>query len=258
MTKKIIAFLLFSTVYLVSPAQQLLDSLVNISGTKYPQEKIYLQFDKSYYSSGETIWFKAYVTAAGSPSTISKTLYAELVNTSGTVLQRKTVPVLQGGAASFFELADSNYTSKLIVRAYTSWMLNFEESLLYQKPINIINTKNVAAQQPKSSFTLTFFPEGGDLVENTHSRVAFKTNNENGIPFEVSGTVTDMKGVKTGNFTSVHDGMGYFDITPLPGIQYKAIWKDKNGLQHETGLPVANVSHTRYVYGQRYASGKRK
>jgi hypothetical protein len=29
---------------------------------KNPVEKVYLQLDKSYYASGDDIWFKAYVT----------------------------------------------------------------------------------------------------------------------------------------------------------------------------------------------------
>jgi hypothetical protein len=28
--------------------------------SNHPQEKVYLQFDKSYYAIGDTIWFKAY------------------------------------------------------------------------------------------------------------------------------------------------------------------------------------------------------
>ena len=45
-------------------AQLYIDSLVNILDTRFPQEKIYLHFDKAYYNAGETIWFKAYLTAS--------------------------------------------------------------------------------------------------------------------------------------------------------------------------------------------------
>jgi hypothetical protein len=240
MTKKIIVILLSVCWYGNVNAQQLFDSLLTVSATKYPQEKIYLHFDRSYYNTGETIWFKAYINSNNNPSAISKTLYAELINDYGTVLQRKVMPIVQSSAASNFDLADSNYNSKLYVRAYTQWMLNFDSSLMYLKPLTVINTKPGAKKNtPVTTFTLNLFPEGGDLIENINSRVAFKTNMQDGLPFAVTGTVVDSKGLKISSFASTHNGMGFFSITPLAGEKYKALWKDKNGIQHETFLPDA-------------------
>ena len=238
MTKKFISILLLTTWYINAGAQQLFDSSLKILNTKYPQEKIYLHFDKSYYNTGETIWFKAYLTSNNTPSLISKTLYAELINSDGAILQRKTMPILQSSAASHFDLADSNYNSKLYIRAYTSWMLNFDSSLLYLKPITVINAKPVVKKTPPPvTFTLTLFAEGGDLIENINCRIAFKTNNQEGVPFDVAGTIVDTKDKKVSSFTSTHDGMGVFLLTPLADEKYKAIWKDKNGVQHDTPLP---------------------
>lgn len=240
MTKKIIIILLSLCWYGNTNAQQLFDSLLNISATKYAQEKIYLHYDRSYYNTGETIWFKAYISSNNNPAAISKTLYAELINDYGTVLQRKVMPIVQSSAASNFDLADSNYNSKLYIRAYTQWMQNFDSSLMYLKPLTVINTKPGAKKNtPLTTFTLNLFPEGGDLIENINSRVAFKTNMQDGLPFAVTGTVVDSKGLKISSFTSTHNGMGFFSITPLAGEKYKAIWKDKNGVQHETSLPDA-------------------
>src|SRR5579862_4881257 len=117
---------------------QYIDSLLNELATKYPQEKIYLHFDRSYYNLGETIWFKAYLKSGDLPSTISKTLYAELIDANGTILQRKIIPILKSGAASGFDIPDSISSSLLYVKAYTAWMLNFDSTLLYIKPIHII------------------------------------------------------------------------------------------------------------------------
>lgn len=240
MKKKIICLLLSAAYFINGNAQQLFDSVLNILSTKYPQEKIYLHLDKTYYNTGETIWFKAYLTADNTPSTISKTLYAELINANGAVLQRKTMPVLQGGAASHFELADSNYTSKLYIRAYTSWMLNFDSSLIYLKPITVLNAKPTAKKTaPLITYTLSLFAEGGDLVENINSKVAFKTNNQEGIPFAVLGNITNSKGSTITTLKSTHNGMGFFTFTPLPGEKYKVVWKDPIGVQHETVLPNA-------------------
>ena len=240
MMKKFTGIIALVLCFINSHAQQQFDSLLNIANEQYPQEKIYLQLDRPYYNTGETIWFKAYITGVSSPLVNSKTMYAELINDNGTVLQRKTMPVLQAGAASFFELADSVYNSKLFIRAYTLWMTNFDSSLLYLKPVTVINAKPAAKKAPVAKkFTLTLFPEGGDLVDNISAVVAFKTNDQDGIPFPVSGTITDSKGKPVTKFTAVHDGMGFFTITPVPGEKYKAIWKDKTGAAHETALPDA-------------------
>jgi hypothetical protein len=219
---------------------QRIDSLISIMDTRFPQEKIYLHTDKAYYNAGETIWFKAYLAADNLPGAISKTLYAELINDKGFILQRRMMPILQSGAASSFDLADSIHDTKLFVRAYTSWMLNFDSSLLYIKPIQVIPAKNAAKKiAPSIIYNLQFFPEGGYLVNNISSRLAFKATTSKGEPAEIKGDITDGKGKKIISFSSVHDGMGYCDFEPLKSEKYKAVWKDNKGLVHETILPDA-------------------
>ncbi|MEO7265720.1 MAG: hypothetical protein ABIW38_12435 [Ferruginibacter sp.] len=238
---KLSCCLLLSLFSLSAFSQQLYDSLLNELNTRYPQEKIYMQLDKSFYNPGETIWFKAYLISGNRPFYISNTLYAELVNEKGTVLQRKVMPVLEAGAASHFDLKDSESSYKLYIRAYTSWMLNFDSSFLYLKPVNIIRPASAAKKLNDSlTYTLTLFPEGGDLVENIESRVAFKTNDNYGKPFDISGIIKDPKGITVGSFNSTHRGMGYFKIMLTAGEGYKALWKDPAGMQHETNLPKAN------------------
>lgn len=234
------AALLFALVfsYTGSTAQQLFDSLLNTSATRYPQEKIHIHFDKTYYNPGETIWFKAYLTEKSNASVISKTLYAELLDGKGVVLQRKVMPVFQAGAASFFEL-DTIYRPKLFVRAYTSWMLNFDSGLLYVKPITLINPKQETVKKAPPVYTLTLFPEGGDIIENINCRVAFNAVDDEGLPITVNGTVTDSHNKTITSFSTVHNGMGMFSYTPLFDEQYSVAWKSPDGVLHKTALPVA-------------------
>ena len=236
---KAIAFIfLFTIIACTNALAQRIDSLLNILDSAYPQEKIHLHMDKLYYNPGETIWFKAYITADNLPSAISKTCYAELIDEKGTLLQRKMMPVLESGAASAFDLPDTLHSSKLFIRAYTSWMLNFDSSLLYLEPIHIIPLKSAQKKLPVApTYSLTLFPEGGDLVEGILSIVAFKATDQEDTPVAVSGNVTDSKGTVITTFSSVHDGMGYFSLQPLANEKYKAVWKDKKGTSHETLLP---------------------
>lgn len=237
MVKKICFLFLLIPVCFTATSQQLFDSLLTVLNTRYPQEKIYLQLDKSFYNASETIWFKGYIFNGNIPSQISTTMYAELLDEQGTIVQRKTMPVVQSGAASAFEIPDASTNNRYYIRAYTDWMLNFD-SMLYTIPVNMIKSGNNVKAKP-TSYNLTLFPEGGDLVSGINCKVAFKTNDQNGKPFDVKGVIMDAKGTSLVSFTSTHLGMGFFNIMAADGAEYKAVWKDPAGLQHETQLPNA-------------------
>ncbi|MBC7536156.1 MAG: hypothetical protein H7258_10720 [Ferruginibacter sp.] len=239
MMKKFLKSLFFLGLFIVLghtlPAQRL-DSLLNQLNVKYPQEKLYLQYDRPYYNPGETIWFKAYLTSGNLPSAISKTIYAELINEKGIVLQKKIMPVIESGGASFFDLADTMPGNVVYIRAYTAWMLNFDSTLLYHKPISIINPVKKTIPTP-GFYSVNFFPEGGDLVAGIESLVAFKATDQSGNPVNINGSIIDGKGKKVSAFAPTHNGMGTFALKPLEGESYKATWKDKKGSSHETQLP---------------------
>jgi hypothetical protein len=221
----------------VLPAQDP-ETILTTAETKYMQEKLYLHTDKSTYTSGETIWFKAYLTADNLPAPMSKTVYAELLNDKGQVLQRKMMPIVVSGAFADFTIPDSLPDNRVFIRAYTAWMLNFDSSLLCIKPIYLIPKKGLPKKTAAPVIvTLNFFPEGGDLVENIESQVAFKATDQDGIPLSLKGEILNNKNKVISSFASVHDGMGVISLTPLPGETYKAVWKDKNGVIHEASLP---------------------
>src|SRR5690606_26497046 len=72
------------------------------------------------------------------------------------------------------------------------------------------------------------------------SRLAFKSYDQNGIPFAVKGDIKDGKGGTVTSFEAKHDGMGYVDLVPEAGQTYTAVWKDKNEKSMQTPLPVAS------------------
>jgi len=56
----------------------------------FPQEKVYVQTDKPYYSAGEEIWFKASLVNETTlePNPLSQFVYVELINKMDSVLYR--------------------------------------------------------------------------------------------------------------------------------------------------------------------------
>lgn len=225
------------------------DSLLTKLNSQYRQEKLHLHFDRPVYNPGETLWFKAYLFAAGLPSRISNTLYAELLDGNGKVVQRKTMPVMLSGAAGSFDIPANINSTQIFIRSYTKWMLNFDSALIYTKAIQLtgFNSKKITAQGNSSTaapanaplFFLQLLPEGGDLVQGLQSRVAFKATDAAGMPVNINGDIVDSKEKKITSFTSVHDGMGSFLLQPQPGEQYKAVWQDPSGQRHGTLLNPA-------------------
>ena len=229
---------------------QSIDTVLSKLDNEYRQEKLYLHYDKPVYYAGETIWFKAYLFANDLPSAISKTLYVELTDAKGKLLQRVTAPVFRSSAAGSLNIPEE-INSAVYVRSYTKWMLNFDSSFIYTKAIKVIGlAKEISkpslrdktktdATLPVSPMVLQFFPEGGDLVQGVESRVAFKATDHMGLPLEIEGEIVNSKGKKITTARSVHDGMGTFMLLPESNEQYKAVWKDKQQQLHESSLPLA-------------------
>lgn len=241
--KTLILLCLLSAVSQVSWSQQV-DSMINVYGERFPQEKVHIHFDKPVYNPGETIWFKAYLFSGLLPSAVSKNFYTEIIDpTSGKVLQRKVTPIFEGSTAGNFDLPLTLTNTSLIFKAYTTWQLNFDTAFVYTKNIRIVNkfTKPDKAA-PDNKTSLTFFPEGGDMVTGLANPIAFKANDIYGIPVGVTGTVKTNKGAVITTFSSVHDGMGKFDLEPAPNTTYYAEWKDEKGRSYKTDLPVAKPS----------------
>ncbi len=262
--RSLIALILTFTGLGAGYAQQI-DSMVNLYGDKFPQEKIYVHFDKPAYNTGETIWFKSYLFAGIVPSPISRNFYAELLDQSGKVLQQKIMPVYEGSSAGHFDLP-ANLPPTIVFRAYTSWMLNFDTAFLFSKTIRILDktvpvapqggtaatataTKQTAGAKPAAAataagsvptaVTLRFFPEGGDLVTGLESVVAVKVTDVYGLPVNAEGAIKDNSGATAATFSTTHDGMGRFTLEPKAGKTYYAEWTDEKKQAHKTPLPDA-------------------
>lgn len=242
-----------------SASAQRIDTLMHVYSEAYPPEKVYLHLDRSAYNSGESIWYKAYITSEGLPSEISKNLFVELLDDHGKVLDHNSAPVIESSAAGTFVIPKTYKAASISLRAYTRYMLNYDSAFLYYRTLPILNAAttapvhatHVVAPKPglaahaasaapavAGGVQLRFFPEGGDYIDGVESRIAFKATGPDGLPAEVQGTVVDAKGAKLASFASIKDGMGTFYLTPVKGVSYEAHWRDKTGAAHTTPLPA--------------------
>lgn len=203
----------------------------------YPQEKVYVHFDNTGYFMGETIWFKAYVVTSENHalSSLSRVLYVELLTPEGEVLETKKLKIEDGQARGSFNLEDRYDAGYYQVRAYTRYMLNFGDEVLfsrvlpvYDKPMQPgeyqrktmtvrggeIRGKNLREEEMKNAVNLAFFPEGGHLIQGITSRVAFKATGKNGEALYVTGNICTGTGREMATFASQHLGMGAFVLRP--------------------------------------------
>lgn len=235
----LIVTILFST----TGRAQTIENSINIYGINFPQEKIHIHFDKESYLPGETIWFKAYLFEEDVPSERSTNFYIALYDEYGKLVQQRISPVFKSTTDGYFDIPDSLRSPQLICRAYTSWMLNFDTSMLFTHTIKIRHDKNdTISATTNKTVSLQFFAEGGDVIEGVVNTVAFKANYNDGMPFSIDGVI---KKQETGEvmmpLKPLHDGMGKFDLNFQAGDKYYAEWLDNNGIKQQTMLPDAKA-----------------
>lgn len=220
--KKNLLFLAAALVGAMQLYAQSPDQLLTNWSANSPIEKIHLHFDRDNYIAGETAWFKAYLASDYQPDTISTSLYAELLNDSGRVINRCVVPVLLGTAYGSIAFPETLMTGAYIIRAYTATMLNQDPEFVYKRNLFIYG-KNPVQQPREKMLRIEFFPEGGNFITGFPNSVAFKATDEYGMPVNISGALFNEKQEKLSSFNSVHDGMGLVDLTPVAGEKYYVI-----------------------------------
>ncbi|MGJ7031821.1 hypothetical protein [Niabella hirudinis] len=109
-----------------------------------PREKLFVHYDRPYYKVGDTIWMKGYILAASNNTITDSTgiAYIEIINTANEVVKRTAAPCYWGRFQSSIVLTENNFPQgSYILRAYTNWMRNFGDSLLYESRFTIINPR---------------------------------------------------------------------------------------------------------------------
>ncbi len=237
--------LLVGSLGMQPPPDRSLSQKISEQLTKYTntlrQEKLYIHFDKPYYSAGESIWFKTYLVDATThlPQPLSRLAYVELIDPDGEIISRRNLEITESGAAGDFSLSDTLPVGNYTVRAYTNWMRNFDEDYFFQKsfPIGSIDStalvenirreeqvvqESFVFQQGQPPVDLQFFPEGGELVNGLASMVAFKATGPDGHGLAVQGRIIDQYQQTVATFESKQFGMGRFVLKPSADNTYQA------------------------------------
>ena len=208
-------------------------------------EKVYIHTDRTCYYPGNDVWFKAYLINSldRNLSGHSNNLHVELISPDSKIIINRVIRLDAGLGNGDFKLPDELKPGRYRLRAYTNYMRNFSDQLFLNKEIVVLNStddKDVIPDEKevvKNKLDINFFPEGGSLVDNVNSAVAFKAVNALGNGCDVSGKIYASTGVLIATFKSAHRGMGSFFLRPLPGLSYYSIVKDTTGVEIRSEIP---------------------
>jgi hypothetical protein len=222
----------------------------------HPVEKLYLHLNKTYYTAGEYMFFRAYLTDRDlrQDKAGSHIIYVELIDGEKHVLERVLLYSIQNEYAGQILIPDTLAAGNYYIRAYTNLMRNRGEEYFFAKDITIgndmLHAVNPAEKEETWDFECGFYPEGGRLVSGVMSRVAFKAVSSDGFGTEVEGELQDINGRKITTLHSAHKGMGRFWFIPEMGKPYYALLKSK-GREKRFRLPMAEQGASLTYYEQR-------
>ncbi|MEM1258331.1 MAG: carboxypeptidase-like regulatory domain-containing protein [Bacteroidota bacterium] len=210
---------------------QKLEDALTLYYKSNPTEKVYLHVDRETYSAGDDLWFSGYVVLGPNNmySQVSKVLYVSLIGPDNTVIHSQQHTVQEGKCSGYLHIPKSLNQGNYQVRAYTQWMLNFDDdAFFYTKTLKVLNPTipQVTSVSKIGDMDVQFFPEGGHLVAGLTQKVAFKVLGADGLERNFKGKVVDDNGKIVASLNTMFQDMGFFTITPDHQKSYTAVLKD--------------------------------
>jgi hypothetical protein len=240
---KIVFFFTLLSIFEKGQAQ-VYDSTLTIYEEQYPHEKMHIQFDRTMYNVGETMFYKLYILTGMEWSDLSKNVYLVWYDHNGAFLKETVAPLFQSSAKGSFEIPGNYKGDFLHVKAYTRWMLNDDSVFMYERNIPI-NQSVVTKPKSISKTKVEVFPESGELVNEIYSKVAFKATNTSGKPVFIKGFLVNSKNKVLDTLRVAHDGMGVLKLKPIAGETYQLNWTDENSQKGIT--PMVSVKKSGVV-----------
>lgn len=224
-------------------AQQSFESVIdqfNYYTTERPIEKIYVFTSKPSYVAGEDLWYSTFLLngATHQPDSMSRVVYVDLLDEAGSIVNHSILFSPNGFANGNFYLPDSLHEGNYVLRAYTNYQRNFGEDAYFIKEISIIKAdEELPAVAPSTTASLQLFPEGGNFVARLENRIAFKVEDSYGRGLDGRGVVLDETGEVIQEINTVHNGMGFFTLTPNSNAGYEVLIDLSDGRKVTKKLP---------------------
>lgn len=214
--------------------------LTLIASEAVRQERIYLQLDNSSYYRGDRLFFSCYLVEAAEmkPSELSKTVYVELLNPAGKVIDHCVLRPVDGRCHGSFAIEEVPFYSGFYeIRAYTKYMLNFGEDAIYSRVFPVFHSplhegkwrdrrmmvygsrkhpfSRPRPELPEGDLSVRFHPEGGHLIEKLPGRIAFECLDRHKRPLKALCQIIDSTTDSIiASAESGRSGRGVIDFAP--------------------------------------------
>jgi hypothetical protein len=191
-----------------------------------PRLKMKLDYEKKAYGKGDEVSAKLNLnTNENKPLGNKVVKYTAMLD--GKAIQQSTVTTDDSGRAVVkCTLPKDLKTADGMINV----LIDFEGS-----------TEAISRSIPivLNQIKLDLFPEGADLVAGVRGRVAFRAVNEFGKAADIVGQILDEKDKVITQFSSLHMGMGAFDMIAEKGHSYHAKITKPEGITDTYNLPEA-------------------
>ncbi|MBR1653002.1 MAG: hypothetical protein IJ692_06400 [Alloprevotella sp.] len=234
-----------------------------------PQEKVYLHLDNTGYFLGERIWYKAYVVRPDTAAftNLSRVLYVELVDPFGEILETQKLKIENGQCHGDISLEKPRATGFYEIRAYTRYMTNWPAENIFSRVVPVFarpqqegDYSRMEIQEDFVSFRtgsdeddadgkakshrrnngpqVSFYPEGGQLVQGLTSTVAFSITIPDSTDVHAEGELRTASGEVLEQVRTLREGRGTFLCTPTDEPLVLAL-QFGDGREHTFPLPKA-------------------
>ena len=215
---------------------------------RYPQEKLHLHTDKDSYIAGDTIWLRAHCADAAThrPIAASRYVYVELRDDRGSLVRRIKLLSRDSVYSGYLPTQSLERFGDYSLTAYTLYMRNPGPEYFFKKPLTIRpyresrRTQRNTSVRKVSDFDVSFFPEGGYLIDGYDCCVAFKALGDDGGSVEVAGVVKNDRDETVDTLRTLHGGMGCLRFTAHTGERYYAECTMAGGKTERFDLPASN------------------
>lgn len=201
----------------------------------FPWEKVYLHTDKPQYYSKDTIWIKAYgilEKEEKTANTSSVPLYVELIDPKfQRIAAEITIKMDQGNGRGDLVITEDLTPGPYTLRAYTNYMKNFGGEAVFHKDIwirDFIPGQSLGYTEG-SDLQLSFFPEGGVLVDGIKSKIGIKASEPGAKGIASFGYLFNSKMDTLLRFETNPMGVGSLSFVPQINETYEIRAKTKKG-----------------------------
>lgn len=164
----------------------LLVVIVEVAAQQQP-ECIFAQFDKSFYVSGETVWFKLYLLNDSS-NVKSRVLYVDLLSPQNETITSQKLLIVNGSSSGSITLPMESEEGYYRFRAFTLYNLNFKPAYIYEKDIAVYQPGKVEfipSPPIKSTEPRMLRAEGISIISD---KEIYKPRDSLTVSFQIQGS----------------------------------------------------------------------